>query len=178
MLFVCLENTQWFSIAWRMKSYLHSLASQVLQSLGTICLTVSSTHMLPLVQILMCMVPWLFSKNILLLCRLSRYSPHWKCSPIMFTCQVNPTTLKASSNAGSHELITPTLVLKSMVPIHHYSCFHHHNYILPYNWYDFFFYRLVFATFLSSFSAEMVLALLFVDYTVMGIAGQWHLLNV
>lgn len=139
-----------------MKSYLHSLASQVLQSLGTICLTVSSTHMLPLVQILMCMVPWLFSKNIL---RLSRCSTHWKCSSVMFTYLVNPTTLKASSNAGSHELITPTLLLKSMVPIHHYSCFHHHNYILPYNWYDFFLNRLFFATFLSSFSAEMVLAL-------------------
>lgn len=87
----------------------------------------------------------------------------------MFTFQVNPTHLKASSNAGSHELITPTLVLKSMVPIHHYSCFHHHNYIMPYNWYDFFFYRFVFATFLSSFSAEMVFALLI---TLMGIAGQ------
>ena len=158
-----------------MKSYLHSLASQVLQSLGTICLTVSSTHMLPLAQILMCMVPWLFSKNILLLCRLSCYSPHWKCSSSCSPARLIP---KASSNAGSHELITPTLVLKSMVPTHHYSCFHHHSYVLPYNWYDFFFYRLVFATFLSSFSAEMVLALLFVDYTVMGIAGQWHLLNV
>lgn len=37
------------------------------------------------------------------------------------------------------------------------------------------FYRLVFSTFLSSYSAEMVFALLI---TLTGIAGQWHLLNV